>query len=310
LEFGGIACLASLIVLLDFSSRINPVGARECAEFHILGILERFGHEVRSEMTIHNYSEGLDHEVDRAVQVSDETLARLAKTSSGSLTTQLFKRGFRQPALVGLRALNHEVKPFAGRAFTMRFIPAREDIDTYGTMTTRPNADNLQWQGIEQVREGDVLVIDSRSDPRAASAGNILVTRLLARGARAIVTDGALRDGSEIAQMALPAYAREITATTRISYHHVADLQVPIGCAGVAVYPGDVIVGDADGLTVVPAHLAEELGDICEKQDDIEGYLAMRIAAGEPLWGVYPPSQQTYADYEAWVAAGRKPITR
>lgn len=276
--------------------------------FHMLVLNRIFFEELGIDMTLHAYAEGLDHEVDRAVQVSDETLERLAKCSSGSLTTQLFKRGFRQPALVGLRAINREVKPFAGRAFTMRFIPAREDIDTYGTMTTRPNADNLQWQGIEQIREGDVLVIDSRDDPRAASAGNILVTRLLARGARAIVTDGALRDGSEIAAMALPAYARGITATTRISYHHVADLQVPIGCAGVAVYPGDIIVGDADGLTVVPAHLAEELADICEKQDDIECYLAMRIAAGEALWGVYPPSAQSYADYEAWVAGGRKPL--
>jgi len=261
-------------------------------------------------MTLHAYAEGLEQEADRAVHVSDETLDRLAKVSSGSLTTQLFKRGFRQPALVGLRAINHEVKPFAGRAFTMRFIPAREDIDTYGTMTTRPNADNLQWQGVEQVREGDVLVIDSRGDPRAASAGNILVTRLHARGARAIVTDGALRDGSEVAAMALPAYAREITATTRISYHHVADLQVPIGCAGVAVYPGDVIVGDADGLTVVPAHLAEELAEICEKQDDIERYLAMLIALGEALWGVYPPSPEAYADYERWAASGRPVLQR
>ncbi|MGU7770456.1 RraA family protein [Burkholderia sp. MR1-5-21] len=261
-------------------------------------------------MTLHNYSDELDREIDRTVHVGEATLARLASVSSGSLTTQLFKRGFRQPALVGLRALNREVKPFAGRAFTMRFIPAREDIDTYGTMTTKPNGDNLQWQGIEQIGEGDVLVIDSRNDPRAASAGNILVTRLLARGARAIVTDGALRDGSEIAQMSLPAYAREVTATTRISYHHVADLQVPIGCAGVAVYPGDVIVGDADGVTVVPAHLAEELADVCERQDDIEHYLAMRVATGEALWGVYPPSQKTYADYEAWVAAGRPAIER
>lgn len=261
-------------------------------------------------MSIHNYSDKLDHEIDRAAHVSDETLVRLAKVSSGSLTTQLFKRGFRQPALVGLRALNHEVKPFAGRAFTMRFIPAREDIDTYGTMTTKPNQDNLQWQGVEQIGPGDVLVIDSRNDPRAASAGNILVTRLWARGARAIVTDGALRDGSEIAAMPLPAYAREVTATTRISYHHVADLQVPISCAGIAVYPGDVIVGDKDGLTVVPAHLAEEMADICSKQDDIESYLAMRIASGEALWGIYPPSQQAYADYEAWVAADRPQLPR
>ena len=259
-------------------------------------------------MKNHHYSDSLETAIGQDVQVSDETLAKLAKVSSGSLTTQLFKHGYRQPALVGLRALNKDVKPWAGRAFTMRFIPAREGIDTYGTMTTKPNADNLQWQGIEQVKPGDVLVIDSRNDPRAASAGNILVTRLLARGARAIITDGALRDGSEISSLPLPAYCREVTATTRISYHHVADLQVPIGCAGVAVYPGDILVGDADGITVVPPHLAEELAEFCTRQDDIEGYLAQRIAAGEPLWGVYPPSAQTYSDYEKWVADGRPEI--
>lgn len=256
-------------------------------------------------MTIHQYADSYDNSANRNVRVSDDTLARLARCSSGSLTTQLFKRGFRQPAFVGLRAMCRDTKPFAGRAYTMRFIPAREDIDTYGTMTTKPNGDNLQWQGVEQVQPGDVLVIDSRNDPAAASAGNILVTRLLARGAKAIVTDGALRDGSEIAGLSLPAYAREITATTRISYHHVADLQVPIACAGIAVYPGDIIVGDADGLTLVPAHLAEELATVCLEQDDIENYLAMRIAAGEPLWGVYPPSPQAVADYREWVASGR-----
>lgn len=259
-------------------------------------------------MTLHNYSDVNTREVPQETAVSDDVLAKLARCSSGSLTTQLFKLGYRQPALVGLRAVNKNVVPFAGRAFTMRFIPAREDIDTYGTMTTKPNLDNLQWQGIEQVQPGDVLVIDSQNDPRAASAGNILVTRLLVRGARAIVTDGALRDGSEIAALPLPAYSREITATTRISYHHVADLQVPIGCAGVAVYPGDVIVGDGDGLTVVPAHLAAQLAEFCLKQDDLEGYLAMRIAAGEALWGVYPPSAESYRDYEQWVATGRPAI--
>lgn len=257
---------------------------------------------------IHQYADSVNNATERHVVVSDEVLAKLAQCSSGSLTTQLFKLGFRQPALVGLRALNKQVKPFAGRAYTMRFIPAREDIDTYGTMTTKPNHDNLQWQGVEQIQPGDVLVIDSQNDPRAASAGNILVTRLLARGARAIVTDGALRDGSEIAALPLPAYAREVTATTRISYHHVADLQVPIGCAGVAVYPGDIIVGDGDGLTVIPAHLAQEVADYCFTQDDLENYLAMRIASGEALWGVYPPSPAAVSDYHAWVANGRPSI--
>lgn len=259
-------------------------------------------------MKIHHYSDSLETDAARDVEVSDDVLAKLARVSSGSLTTQLFKHGYKQPALVGLRPLNRDVEPFAGRAFTMRFIPAREGIDTYGTMTTKPNMDNLQWQGVEQVKPGDVLVIDSQNDPRAASAGNILVTRLLARGAKAIITDGALRDGTEIARLPLPAYAREVTATTRIAYHHVADLQVPIGCAGVAIYPGDIIVGDSDGITVVPPHLAAELADFCTQQDDLEGYLAMRIAAGEALWGVYPPSAQAYEDYDKWVAAGRPEI--
>jgi len=154
----------------------------------------------------------------------------------------------------------------------------------------------------------DVQVRNSNHVRRAASAGKSLGTRRRARGAKAIVTDGAWRDGTEIAARPLPVYAREITATTRISYHHVADLQVPIGCAGVAVYPGDVIVGDADGLTVVPAHLAEELAEYCSLQDDLEDYLAMRIASGEALWGVYPPSPAAISDYHAWVAAGRQPI--
>jgi len=244
------------------------------------------------------------------VHVSDAALQRLARASSGSLTTQLFKKGFRQPVLVGLKPLQGaSVQRFAGRAFTMRFIPAREDIDTYATLTTEPNADNLQWVGVEQTQPGDVMVIDSRGDTSAASMGNMLITRMMKRGVRAVVTDGAFRDGREIAQMPIPAWCAGITATTRLSYHHVADLQVPISCAGVAVYPGDVIHGDADNITVVPAALAVEMAALCELQDDLEGYLALRVQRGEALWGLYPPSDETRAQHKAWVAAGRPPLT-
>jgi regulator of RNase E activity RraA len=240
------------------------------------------------------------------VHVSDAALQRLARASSGSLTTQLYKKGFRQPVLVGLKPLQGaSVQRFAGRAFTMRFIPAREDIDTYATLTTEPNADNLQWVGVEQTQPGDVMVIDSRGDTTAASMGNMLITRMMKRGVRAVVTDGAFRDGREIAQMPIPAWCAGITATTRLSYHHVADLQVPISCAGVAVYPGDVIHGDADNVTVVPAALAVEMAALCELQDDLEGYLALRVQRGEALWGLYPPSDETRAQHKAWVAAGR-----
>jgi regulator of RNase E activity RraA len=243
------------------------------------------------------------------VQVSDEVLQRLARASSGSLTTQLYKKGLRQPVLVGLRPLQGQaVQRFAGRAYTMRFIPAREDIDTYETLTTTPHADNLQWVGVEQTQPGDVMVIDSRGDATAASMGNMLVTRMLRRGVRAVITDGALRDGHEIGRLAIPAWCAAVTATTRLSYHHVADLQVPISCAGVAVYPGDVIHGDADNVTVVPAEYAAEMAALCEAQDDLEAYLARRVDRGEPLWGLYPPSDSTRAQYRAWVAANRPPI--
>ncbi len=240
-----------------------------------------------------------------AVFVSDGVLDRLARVSSGSLTTQLFKKGFRQPVLTGLRPLQAAVKPFAGRAYTMRFIPAREDIDTLDTLTTTPHADNLQWVGVEQVAPGEVLVIDSRRDAAAASMGGMLVTRLMKRGARAVVTDGAFRDGSELARLDLPAWCAGVTATTRLSFHHVADLQVPVSCAGVAVYPGDVIHGDADNVSVVPAHLAAELADLCEAQDALEAYLALRVQRGEALWGLYPPSAATRQQHLDWLAAGR-----
>lgn len=243
------------------------------------------------------------------VHVGDEVLDRLAMVSSGSLTTQLLRRGLRQPCMVGLRPVQAQPQRFAGRACTMRFIPAREDIDTFATLTTQPHAGNLQWVAVEQAGRGDVLVIDSRGDCSAASMGNLLVSRLLLRGVRAVVTDGAFRDGSEIAKLDLPAWSAGITATSRLSFHHAADLQVPIACAGVAVYPGDVIHGDADGITVVPAHMAAELADVCSAQDQLEAYLVLRLQRGEPLWGVYPPSDEVRAHYRAWVAAGRPAIS-
>lgn len=245
---------------------------------------------------------------DKPPPVSDALLDRLAKISSGTLTSQLFKRGFRQPVLVGVQPLKRPSASFAGRAFTMRFIPAREDIDTGATVTTEPSSVNLQWVGVEALSDGDVLVIDSRGDLRAASMGDILINRMRLRGARAVVTDGAFRDGAEIAEMGIPAWCAGVTATSRLSFHHVADLQVPIGCAGVAVYPGDVVHGDANNITIIPAHLAQEIADVCEAQDDLEHYIAARVNAGAPLWGVFPANEETRAAYRQWVSDGRPPL--
>jgi len=149
---------------------------------------------------------------------------------------------------------------------------------------------------------GQVIVVDSHEDIRAASGGDILLSRAMYRGAAGFVTDGALRDGHALATMAFPAYSRAVTATTRPAFFHVAELQVPIGCAGVAVYPGDVLVGDPDGVIVVPRALAPVIAVPAREQERLEAYLHTRIQQGEPLWGVYPPDENTLADYRAWQA--------
>lgn len=239
--------------------------------------------------------------------ITPDHLARLARCSSGSITTELFRLGFKQCFLVGLKPLNPGLPSFAGEAYTMRMIPAREDKETYATLVPRPNPDNLQWTAVEEAGPNQVVVIDSRDDPRAASMGNMLLTRMSRRGVVGVVTDGSFRDGSEIAGMTLPAYCREVVASTRLSYHHVADLNVPVACAGVAVYPGDIVHGERDGITVIPRHVALQVLDACERRDPLEKYLALRIEAGESLWGVYPPNDQTRADFAAWQAAGSRP---
>lgn len=232
--------------------------------------------------------------------LSPEVLAWLGQASTATLATQLYKRGIRQPFLVGLSPVGDRFDGFVGEAFTMRFIPAREDVDPMDDPYRTGN--QLQWEAVEQIDAGQVMVVDSRSDISAASAGDMLVTRAMKRGAAGFVTDGAVRDGRAISELGFPAYARAVTATTRPASFHVADLQVPIGCAGVAVYPGDVLVGDRDGIIVVPRTLAAEIAEPAAEQELRESYLNERVRAGESLWGLYPPDESTLAAYEAWRA--------
>lgn len=236
--------------------------------------------------------------------ITKETLEKLKKCGQGTLTTQMFRRGYRQQFLVGLAPLNRNAGSFAGEAFTLRFIPSREDKDwDLGDLKKR-GEDNMQWEAVEAIQAGQVLMIDSRNDPRAASAGNMLMTRMLRKGVAAAVTDGAFRDGAEISQMPFPAYCRANTASTRPAYHRAVDMQLPIGCAEVAVYPGDIVVGDADGVTVIPRHLAAEVAEAAYEQELREKFLFAKIDAGEPLWGNYPAGEATLAEFEAWKRAG------
>ncbi len=223
-------------------------------------------------------------------------LDKLRQVSTSTIATQLYKRGFRQPQILGVRPIGQVTDGFVGEAFTMRFIPAREDVNT---LDPYRSGNTLQWDAIESVPPGHVIVVDSRGDTSAASGGDMLMTRAWKRGAAGFVTDGGLRDGHVLSQLPFPTYAAAVTITTRAAWHHVADLQVPIGCGGVAVYPGDVLVADRDGIIVVPRSLAAEIADPALEQENLEAYVATKIQAGEPLSGNYPPGEKTIAEYKA-----------
>ena len=227
-----------------------------------------------------------------------DTLKRLQKVSVATLCTQLFKRGLRNVYIQGIaRLTDPSGGNMVGPAFTMRNIPAREDLDQISAFD---NPDHPQRKAIESVPPGQVLVIDCRGETRVASGGQILTTRLMVRGAAGLVSDGPIRDSGQIADLDFPVYTAGGSAPLNLIHHHAIDLNVPIGCGGVAVYPGDIMVGDDEGVAVVPAHLADEVARDAAEQEVMEAFLLERIQAGAALPGTYPPNAETKAAFEIW----------
>jgi len=230
--------------------------------------------------------------------LSPQARERLRHVSVATLCTQLFKRGFRNVYLQGVgRLTTPSGGNLVGPAFTMRNIPAREDLDQISAFD---NPDHPQRKGIESVPEGHVLVIDCRGETRVASGGQILTTRLKVRGAAGLVSDGPVRDSGPISQMDFPVYCAGGSAPLNLIHHHAIDLNVPIGCGGVAVYPGDVIAGDDEGVVVVPSHLAEEVARDAVEQEKMEAFVLERVEGGARLAGTYPPNAETRAAFDVW----------
>jgi regulator of RNase E activity RraA len=227
-----------------------------------------------------------------------ETLERLRGVSTATLCTQMFKRGLRNVYLQGVHRLTRPSGGnLVGEAFTVRNIPAREDIDQ---LSAFENPEHPQRKAIESVPPGGVLVIDTRGEKRVASGGQILTTRLKVRGAAGLVSDGPVRDSGEIAKMDFPVFCAGGSAPLNLIHHHAIDLNVPIGCGGVAVYPGDVIVGDEEGVVVLPAKLVDEVAADAAEQEKLEVFLLERVQNGAALPGTYPPNAATRAAYEEW----------
>jgi regulator of RNase E activity RraA len=239
------------------------------------------------------------------MSLKPETKNQLMKVSTATLCTALFKRGLRNQFIQDVLPVHNNItanRPnMVGEAFTLRYIPAREDLNPISVFLDRAHP---QRKAVEECPPGAVMVIDSRKDARAASAGAILVTRLMKRGVAGVVTDGGFRDAPEIAALEIPAYHHRPAAPTNLTIHQALDINVPIGCGDVAVWPGDLVVGDGEGVVIIPAALADEIAVEATEMTAFEDFVTEKVNEGRSILGLYPPTEQkSKDDFAVWRAA-------
>src|SRR6201993_3859830 len=231
-------------------------------------------------------------------KLSEATRNKLKTISTAPAATALFKRALRIQCIQDVHPLSPDQPTMVGEAFTLRYMPAREDLNTIDVFRDRSHP---QRKAIEDCPPGAVLVMDSRKDARAASAGAILVTRLMQRGVAGVVTDGGFRDAAEIAKLGFPAFHHRPSAPTNLTLHQAIEINGPIGCGDAPVFPGDVILGDSDGVMVIPAHLADEIANEAVEMTAFEDFVAEQVRNGKSILGLYPATdEQTLVDFAAW----------
>lgn len=229
--------------------------------------------------------------------LSPETEAALRSVSTATLSSQLRKHGLQHTFLEGLWPARPDLR-LVGTAFTLRYLPLREDA-----FAERGGGMNAQKRAVEQIGPGQVLVIDARGERGAGTIGDILALRALKRGAAGIVTDGCLRDSPSFEGLDLPTYSAGAHASVLGRKHVPWDVGADIACGGVLVRPGDVVVGDAEGVLVIPPALVDEIAAAALEQERQERFVLERVGAGESIDGLYPLSADRLAEYERWEPA-------
>jgi regulator of RNase E activity RraA len=218
----------------------------------------------------------------------------LRTVSTATLASQLRKRGLNGLTLDGLRSTRPGTR-MAGYARTVRYLPLREDL------TGRSAGLNAQKQAIEEIGPGEVLVIEARGETTAGTIGDLLALRAQVRGAAGVVTDGAIRDSAALARLEIPAYHAAVHPAVLGRRHVPWETQVAVACAGVTIQPGDILVGDADGVVVLPPALAAEVLADAQEQERQEEFIAGRVAQGESIDGLYPLTDRTRPAYQSWL---------
>jgi regulator of RNase E activity RraA len=227
--------------------------------------------------------------LDKALQ---KRLGALGSNTIAGLLLQM--AGMRTRSIAGVRPVNPRHSRFVGPAFTVRFVPVREDLTAHGSFA---NPGNPHHGTYDRVPAGSVVVFDMMGETRCGALGDVLVTLLKTRGAAGIVMDGGVRDGEEIADIAIPVFSASIAPPPSGTWLYGAGVQETIGCGGVMVVPGDIVVGDADGVVVIPRHLAEAVADKGEGKGAVEAWVRARIERGEPGAGLYPPTEAVVAEF-------------
>lgn len=226
--------------------------------------------------------------------IDDDTRRHLESVSTATLAGVLHRRGIRSSFLSGIRPVRPG-RRMVGIARTLRYLPMREDL-----VPVHATRNNAQREAVESLQPGEVLVIDARDVPDAGTIGDIYAMRALQLGAAGIVTDGATRDTPALAELEIPVYHRAAHASTYRRHHMPVDSQLPIACAGVTVVPGDVLVGDDEGVVVVPRALAAEVAAAAAEQELAEQWAFERVSAGESTDGTFPITADRRTEFEAW----------
>jgi len=224
-----------------------------------------------------------------------EIIATLSKVTTATLTTILLKKGLRNVWIRGAAPIREGQPRLVGRAFTLRFVPAREDLATPESWSS-PKSTRA---AIESMPEGVICVVDAMGITDAGIFGDILCARMKKRGVAALITDGVVRDLAGVLSTDLPVWCSGAAAPPSVAGLTFVDWQQPIGCGGVAVYPDDFIVVDDDGAVLIPAALAEEIAVLGPEQERLEAWIMGEVEKGTPLPGLYPPNAENKARYEA-----------
>jgi len=230
------------------------------------------------------------------MNLDQKAIETLTQVSTATITTILLKKGLRNVWIRGARALRPGGPRLVGRAFTMRFVPAREDLATPASWAS-PRSTRA---AIEDMPEGCIAVVDAMGTTDAGIFGDILTLRIKKRGAAALVTDGVMRDIAGVLATGLPLWCQGAAAPASVTSLTFVNWQEPIGCGGVAVFPDDIIVVDDDGATLIPAALLDEVVAAAPEQERLEGWILSEVERGVPLPGLYPPNEETKARYEAF----------